>query len=155
MSNSFIWLRDRTLSGATNPDRWKGTPYSPKFQHYWNLTIRFLMSNPGQLVVCLAGGGVLPLCRDAVRVFSSPADWATEEWSSTSLPLLSSSHWFRVVIPIGVPPKSQRTLNCIRNWWDCTKNQNKKQTKNKKKKQKLLKHLYKNCKTESTMNVIP
>ena len=45
---SFIWPIDRISSGATTPgqertwEQWqrRGTPYSPKFQYYWNLTIR-------------------------------------------------------------------------------------------------------------------
>ena len=46
--NRSIWPIDRILSGATTPDQSgpgsngneAGTPYSPKFQHYWSLTIR-------------------------------------------------------------------------------------------------------------------
>ena len=46
ITNSSIWLIDRTLSGATTPEwtweqwQWRGTPHSPKFQLYWNLAIR-------------------------------------------------------------------------------------------------------------------
>ena len=46
MSNSFICPIDRTQSGGTTPSKWnwdqwqlRDTPYFPKFQHYWSLTI--------------------------------------------------------------------------------------------------------------------
>ena len=50
----------------------KGTLHSPKLQYYWSLTIRLFSVISRTLV-----GEVLPLCRDAVGVFYSPADWPT------------------------------------------------------------------------------
>ena len=44
----------------------KGTPHSTKLQHHWNLTIRLFTVISKTLV----GGGVLPLCEDAIDVFS-------------------------------------------------------------------------------------
>ena len=44
------------------------TPYSPRPQHCWNLTIRLFSVISRTLV----GRGVLPLCRGAVSVFYSP-----------------------------------------------------------------------------------
>ena len=40
--------------------------YSPKLQHYWNLTIRLF-----SVIYRILVGVVLPLCRDVVRVFYS------------------------------------------------------------------------------------
>ena len=59
------------MSGDTTPGQsrpWsddnEGVLYSsPKFQHYWGVTVRFLMSQSGLT------GGVLPLCRIVVGVF--------------------------------------------------------------------------------------
>ena len=45
----------------------KGTPHSPKLQHYWNFT-RFFCVISRTFV-----GGVLPLCRDGVGIFCSPS----------------------------------------------------------------------------------
>ena len=45
----------------------KGTPHSPKLQHYWNLTIRLFS------VICRIL--IRVVCRDAVSVFYSPSDW--------------------------------------------------------------------------------
>ena len=47
----------------------KGAPYSSRPQHYWDLTIRLF----SVITRTLIGGGVLPLCRGAVSVFSSPS----------------------------------------------------------------------------------
>ena len=72
--SSFIWPIDRTLIRCyhSRPGwtweqwQWKGTPNSPKLQHYWSLTIRLLIVISRTLMQ-----GVLPLCRDAVSVFYS------------------------------------------------------------------------------------
>ena len=48
--------------------QWMDTPYSPKLQHYWNLTIRLSCVISRTLIEV-----VLPLCRDAVGVFYSPS----------------------------------------------------------------------------------
>ena len=42
--------------------------HSPKLQYYWSLTIRLFSVISRTLI-----GGVLPLCRDAIRVFCSPS----------------------------------------------------------------------------------
>ena len=75
MSNSSLWPKDKTLSGAFTPDQ--SGPESDgnkevvripsKFQHYWSLTIRLFSFISRTLV-----GGVLTLCRDVVGVFYSP-----------------------------------------------------------------------------------
>ena len=63
---SSIWTIDRTLSGDTTPEwtwewwQWRNTPHSPK------LTIRLF-----RVIFRTIVRGVLPLCRDAVRVFCS------------------------------------------------------------------------------------
>ena len=49
--------------------QWRGTMHSPKLQHYWSLTI-ILVSVVSRTLI---GGGVLPLCREAVGVFYSPS----------------------------------------------------------------------------------
>ena len=49
--------------------QWRGTPHSPKLQHYWNLTIRL----SSVISRTLIGVGVLHLCRKAVSVFYSPS----------------------------------------------------------------------------------
>ena len=63
---SSIWPADRTLSDATilGVMAMKGTPHSPKLQHYWNLTIRLFSVISRTLV-----GGVLLFCRDAISIF--------------------------------------------------------------------------------------
>ena len=70
-----IWPIDRTLSGAITPIQstwkrwqWRGTPYSPKHQHYCSLTIGLFSVNSRTLI-----GGVLLLSRDAVGVFYCPS----------------------------------------------------------------------------------
>ena len=50
--------------------QWRGAPYSPRPQHYWDLTIRLFSVISRTLVV---GEGVLPRCREAVGVFYSPS----------------------------------------------------------------------------------
>ena len=73
MSNSSIWPIDRTLSGATTlgqsgpgSDGNKRVVRIPQSSSITGaLQSDFLVSYPGYL---LAGGGVLPLCRDT--------DWA-------------------------------------------------------------------------------
>ena len=49
--------------------RWRGTPYSLKLQHHWNLTIRLFSVISGHSL----GGGILLLRREAVGVFYSPS----------------------------------------------------------------------------------
>ena len=75
MSNSSIWLQNRTFSGAIPPgqngprsDANGGVLHIPqKLQHYWNFKIR-LFSGINTL-----WGAVLPHSRDAVGVFSNPS----------------------------------------------------------------------------------
>ena len=83
---SSIWLIDRTLLGAIIPvqngprsdGNKRGTPYFPKLQHYWNLTIRSF----NFIFWTLIGEvGVLPLCRKAVGLFYSQLGKAMEEYS--------------------------------------------------------------------------
>ena len=47
--------------------------YSPKFQHYWSLTIDCLMSHPIQLLMMVVVVGILTFFRYAVGVFYSPS----------------------------------------------------------------------------------
>ena len=76
MHFSSIWPIDRTLSSTTTPrmsgcgsnGNERGTPHSPKLQHYWNFTIRLFSVISWTLI-----GGVLPLCREAISVFYSPS----------------------------------------------------------------------------------
>ena len=67
---SFIWLRDRSLSGASNPSQSEPGSNGSKrgTLHYWNLTIRLFCVISRKLL-----SGVLPPCRDAVNVFYSPS----------------------------------------------------------------------------------
>ena len=60
-----------------------------KLQHYWNLTIRLFS------VICRTLiGGILPLCREAVSVFSSPPQ---TNWTKTRLCIISSEyHWLYI-----------------------------------------------------------
>ena len=75
MSNSFIWPKDKTLSGATTQSQsgprsnGKDTLHSPKLQD-WNLTIKLF----SVIFRTLIGQG-LPFFRDAVSVFSALANW--------------------------------------------------------------------------------
>ena len=72
---SSIWPIDRTLIRCyhSGPERtwerweWRGTPRSPKLQHYWNLTIKLF-----SVISRTHIGGVLTLCREVVGVFYSP-----------------------------------------------------------------------------------
>ena len=48
--------------------QWRRTLHSPKFQHYWNLTIRLICVINRTLVV----GAVLSLCKDSVGTFLQP-----------------------------------------------------------------------------------
>ena len=64
---SSIWPIDRTLIRCyhSRPEwtwerlQWRGTPHSPKLQHYWNLTIRLF----NDISRTLVGGGLTPLQR--------------------------------------------------------------------------------------------
>ena len=75
MQFSSIKPIDKTLSGTTTlglsgpgSNGNEGVLYIyPKYQYYWNLTIRLFSVISRTLV-----GGILPLCRDAVGVFYSP-----------------------------------------------------------------------------------
>ena len=58
---SSIWPTDNSI-------RDRGTLHSLKLQDYWSLTIRLLSVIPWTIV-----GGVLPLCKNAVSVFSRPS----------------------------------------------------------------------------------
>ena len=53
--------------------KWRSTPHSPKFQNYWNLTIKLFSVISRTLV-----GGVLPFGRDAVGVFFNPSSTGAE-----------------------------------------------------------------------------
>ena len=46
--------------------QWRGTPHSPKLQHYWNPTIRLF-----SIISMTLTGLILPFCREAVSVFYS------------------------------------------------------------------------------------
>ena len=48
--------------------QWSGTPYSPKLQHYWSLTI-ILFSVISRTLVRVG----LPLCSDTLSVFYNPS----------------------------------------------------------------------------------
>ena len=71
---SSIWPIDRALIRCyySRPEstrewwQWRGTPHSPKLQHYWNLTVRLFRVISKKLVE-----GVLPLCWEAICVFYS------------------------------------------------------------------------------------
>ena len=53
----------------------RGTPHSPKLQHYWNLIFRLFS------VLCRTFvGGVLPLFRDVVGVFYCPSRLGQWNW---------------------------------------------------------------------------
>ena len=96
MQFSSIWPRDRTIRCYhSQPEwswerwQWRGTPHSPKLQHYWNLTIRLF----SVLSRILIARGVLPpllLCREAVSVFYSPS-WLGKyhKWVNNSCSHLS------------------------------------------------------------------
>ena len=122
-SNHSIWPIHRTLSGATTPGQsghgsngYKGVlRHSPKLQYYWSLTIRLFCV----ISRILVGEGVLPLCREAVRVFYSPSlptecpGYDTKQsdgeasvilelwgmWNTPLLPSLPDPLWLRVVVP--------------------------------------------------------
>ena len=90
---SYIWLIDRTLSGANIPvlewtwERWKwrGTPHSPKLKHYRSLNIFSVISRIHFCVISrILVGRVIPLCRDALSVFCSPSQLAIQDnrWGS-------------------------------------------------------------------------
>ena len=64
----------------------KGSPHSPKLQHYWNLNIRLLSVISRTLVE----GGVLHLSREAVSVFYSPSPMGKLASKSSGLLLMSS-----------------------------------------------------------------
>ena len=65
--------------------RWRGTPHSPKLQHYWNLTIRLFSVISRTLI---EEGGVLLLCRDAVNVFCSPPHLLGQSSKMNKFPIL-------------------------------------------------------------------
>ena len=53
-----------------DPEQWqlRGTPHSPKLQHYWNLTIRLF-----SVIQDTRWWSVLSFCRGVVGVFYSPS----------------------------------------------------------------------------------
>ena len=55
--------------------QWRGTPHSPKLQHYWNLTIRLFSVISRTLV----GGGGYPSAEVQSVYSTAPADWA-KQW---------------------------------------------------------------------------
>ena len=77
MSNSSIWLIDRTLSGATTPRQSKlGSDDNKEVLHIPQSTSitgaspsDCLVSYPGHLL----DGVVLPLYRDAIGIFYNPS----------------------------------------------------------------------------------
>ena len=79
--------------------QWRGTPHSPKLQHYWSLIIRLFSAISRTLV-----RGVLPLCRDAVGVFCSPS-WLAKECLARrdQVPFFGSLVW----LDLGLNPVSQ------------------------------------------------
>ena len=75
-SNRSIWPIDRTLWGATTLSQsrpGRDTLHSPKLQHCW--TEASPLDFFSVISRTLMGGGVLPLCRDAVCVLYSPSSW--------------------------------------------------------------------------------
>ena len=76
MSNSSFCPIDRTQWGIATLDQSgpgsnvneRGTPYSPKLQHYWSLTMKLFSVISKKTSSCV---GFLPLWRDAVGVFYS------------------------------------------------------------------------------------
>ena len=69
---SSMWPIDRTLSGLEwtwERWQWRGTPHSPKLQHYWNLTIRLFSVISRTLVE----GRVLPPSAENHSVYSAAA----------------------------------------------------------------------------------
>ena len=76
--------------------QWRGTPHSPKLQHYWILTIRSFSVMSGTLV--------LTLCREAVGVFYSPSLLSHQDirWGSLT-PLQRSSRCILQPQLIGPP----------------------------------------------------
>ena len=70
--------------------QWKGALHFPKLQHYWELTIKLFRVMSGTFV----GRGDLPLCREAVSVFSFSGRW---EWSTSSA--ISSTFTSDIVRP--------------------------------------------------------
>ena len=54
--------------------QWRGTPHSPKLQHYWNLTIRLFSVLSRTLV-----GGVLPPTEKQSVYSTPPANWARNQ----------------------------------------------------------------------------
>ena len=76
--NSSIWLIDGTLTGTTilgqsgpGTNDNKGVLHIPQSSITGTLLSDSLVSYSGHVVV--GGGGLLPLCRDAVSVFWSPS----------------------------------------------------------------------------------
>ena len=81
LSNSSIWPIDKTISGATSPVQ--SGPGSNGYEGVLHISQSFRTeASPSDCFVSYPGhsrgGGILPLCRDAVGVFYSPppADWA-------------------------------------------------------------------------------
>ena len=76
--HSFIWLIDRTLCRGYNSGtewtwerwQWRGTPYSPKLQHYWNLSIWLLSVKSRTLV-----GGSYPSTEMQLVYSIALVDW--------------------------------------------------------------------------------
>ena len=95
-----IWPIDRTLSDATTRERcqWKGTPHSPKFQHYWNPPIRLFSVISRTLV---GEGHFTPLQRGAAVVLYhlSRLDERSQYSSLSSPPCLRLFHTIEVFDP--------------------------------------------------------
>ena len=88
---SAIWLIDGTLIRC----QLSGPEWT--WVHYWNLTIRLFRVIFRTLVV----GGVLPLCRDAIGVFYSPAYLATftmDYYYYKTLLEFDSNPWNHIIV---------------------------------------------------------
>ena len=82
MTNFSIWPIDKTLLGATTPGQsecWNNDNEEVLCIPQSSSPLECLISYLGHL---LEGGGVLPVCRDAVSVFYSPSwlDFGQIEW---------------------------------------------------------------------------
>ena len=77
MSNSFIWSIDRTLSGATTSGQSGPGSNGNEGVLHIHKSYSITGASPSNCLMSYTGHslveGVLPLCRDAVSVFSSPS----------------------------------------------------------------------------------
>ena len=75
MSNSSIWLIDRTQSGASTPNqsRWRSNGNEEVLRIPQSSSITEASLSLFSLISRTLVGGVLPLCKDAVSVFYNPS----------------------------------------------------------------------------------